>query len=79
MSNPPTMSKQLSASEVRDLRAKHGLTQRQLAALIGASQATVASWESGVRKPSGLACFALSHVSTALIAAGEYTHDGGQP
>ena len=65
--------KQFSPSDVRDLRAKHGLTQRQLAALIGASKSAVASWERGVRTPSGVACFALSHVSTALS---EHTQDG---
>ena len=73
------MPKQLSPSDVRDLRAKHGLTQRQLAALIGASKSAVASWERGVRKPSGVACFALSHVSPGLISGRLYIQDGGQP
>lgn len=36
---------------IRLYREKDGLTQKQLAALLGVSQAAVAMWENGDRKP----------------------------
>lgn len=42
----------LSADEIRRLREGFGLTQGQLAALIGVSDATVTSWETGQTTPN---------------------------
>lgn len=37
---------------IKELRTQHGLTQKQLAALIGVTSRTVERWESGDRVPS---------------------------
>ena len=37
---------------IKELRTKHGLTQKQLAALIGVTTRTVERWEAGDRVPS---------------------------
>lgn len=38
-------------TEIKKLRKQAGWTQTQLAERLGVSQATVASWESGIRRP----------------------------
>lgn len=38
---------------VVSLRARFGLNQHKFAALLGVSRATVASWETGKRRPDG--------------------------
>lgn len=42
------------AELARRARAQTGLTQRAFSAAIGASRATVAAWEAGLREPSPL-------------------------
>ena len=37
---------------IKELRTKHGLTQKQLAELIGVIPRTVERWEAGDRSPS---------------------------
>ena len=37
---------------IREMRTQHGLTQKQLAELIGVTTRTVERWESGDRVPS---------------------------
>ena len=37
---------------IKDQRTKHGLTQKQLAELMGVTTRTVERWESGDRVPS---------------------------
>ena len=43
----------MSPSQVKRIRMILGLTQQQLADIIGASQVSVARWETGVQKPHG--------------------------
>jgi putative transcriptional regulator len=42
-------------TDVKDLRAAYGLSQRQFAALLGISVATLQNWEQGRRLPKGAA------------------------
>ncbi len=37
---------------IKDLREAKGLTQEQLAQLLGVTQGTIAHWESGARTPT---------------------------
>lgn len=39
--------------ERAELRQKGGLTQQELARIVGVSRAAVAQWESGARRPRG--------------------------
>ena len=43
------------AEALRAARAARGITQAEAAANLGVPQPTVAGWESGARKPAGLA------------------------
>lgn len=42
-------------TEIQEIRSKTGLTQKQFAAVLGASLATLRKWEQGTRVPSGAA------------------------
>ena len=44
-----------SASEIKEIRIKHNMTQRLFAEALGVSVKTVESWEAGTNKPSGIA------------------------
>ncbi len=37
---------------LKDLRLQHGLTQNQLAMILGVNQRTVSAWEKGICEPS---------------------------
>lgn len=39
-------------SKIRELRARRGLTQSELASIIGVSRTCISSWECGERSPS---------------------------
>jgi DNA-binding transcriptional regulator YiaG len=43
----------MTARQIVELRRKLGITQRQLAIMIGSTAATVARWETGQHKPRG--------------------------
>jgi DNA-binding transcriptional regulator YiaG len=43
----------VTPKQIKALRSALGLTQEELAAMIGAYQETVARWESGANKPKG--------------------------
>lgn len=45
----------ISASAIREIRAKTGLSQSQFATSIGVSTASMQNWEQGKRKPRGAA------------------------
>jgi len=47
---------------IQFFRKKKGLTQDELADLLGVSRATVARWESGIRLPKGEWLFKLANV-----------------
>jgi len=45
-----------TASEIKDIRQKAGLTQSLFARYLGVSLKTVEAWESGRNQPNGTAC-----------------------
>lgn len=47
---------QYSASEIRSIRIKAGMTQTGFAAFMGVSKKTVEAWEAGKNHPAGAAC-----------------------
>ena len=49
-----------TASEIKDIRLKHNMTQRLFAEALGVSAKTVESWEAGTNRPSGIASRMLS-------------------
>jgi DNA-binding transcriptional regulator YiaG len=53
----------MKPSEVVKLRARLGLTQRQLAEYIGATQVTVSRWETGAHPPRGANLKALKDLA----------------
>ena len=44
-----------TASEIKEIRVRHNMTQRLFAEALGVSIKTVESWEAGINKPSGIA------------------------
>lgn len=52
---------QLQGGEIIAMRKERGLTQAQLAELLGVRQATVSDWEHGKVIPSRLAVLALRY------------------
>jgi DNA-binding transcriptional regulator YiaG len=44
---------EVSAREIHALRQRLGLTQRELARLLGVSESSVSLWEAGRRRPRG--------------------------
>lgn len=53
----------MTGQEVKELRKKRGLTQQELADIIGVDRVTVARWEIGEKKPSNLAKRQLSRLA----------------
>lgn len=51
----PTRIFEMSALDVKRIREKFALSQRQFAALLGISVDTLQNWEQGRRKPRGAA------------------------
>ncbi len=45
----------MQAIEIKELRAKLGLTQEEMARVVGVAYPTIGRWESGKYKPSRLA------------------------
>jgi transcriptional regulator with XRE-family HTH domain len=52
--------------QVSELRRRLGLTQRQLADLLGVTQPAVAAWEAGRRRPTGDAARILERLQRAF-------------
>ena len=44
-----------TASEIKEIRISHNMTQKLFAWALGVSVKTVESWESGINRPSGIA------------------------
>lgn len=53
----------MNGTEIKDIRKKRGLTQQELADIIGVDRVTVARWEIGAKKPSNLAKRQLSRLA----------------
>ena len=55
-----TPIEEFTASEIKDIRKKAGMTQVLFAKYLGVSLKTVEAWEAGRNQPSGAACRMLS-------------------
>lgn len=55
-----TPIEEFTASEIKDIRKKAGMTQVLFAKYLGVSLKTVEAWESGRTRPNGAACRLLS-------------------
>lgn len=51
------------SGEVRSLRRRLGLTQAEMARLMGARQQTISEWETGLYRPRGLSATLLSLIA----------------
>ena len=69
------MIDRLTSEQIRQARHRAGLPQRELAEQIGVTRVAVAQWESGVRVPSALACYALGQALGAEVKRGEVMTD----
>lgn len=47
-------------NKIAELRKEQNLSQRQLAAAIGTSQANLSRWEQGINEPSIMECWRLA-------------------
>ena len=47
-------------NRIAELRKEKGLSQRQLAAQIGTSQANLSRWEQGLNEPSIIECWKIA-------------------
>lgn len=65
---------EFSDVDVQSVRAKTGLSQSQLSALLGVSTATLQNWEQGRRKPTGPARALLTIVNAKPQLALEALH-----
>ena len=54
-------------NKIADLRKEKGLSQRQLAKLIGTSQANLSRWEQGLNLPSVIECWKLAEFFEVTI------------
>jgi len=52
----------MTASEIKELRERLGISQEALARLIGCSHASVYNWERGTYKPTQMAEAALERI-----------------
>ena len=56
------------AEDVRALRERLGMTQRQLADELGVRQQTVSEWETGLYRPRGASARMLRHVAERVAS-----------
>lgn len=54
--------KEFSSKEIKQIRARVGLTQKLFASFLGVSVKTIEAWEEGINKPSGIASRMLSMI-----------------
>jgi len=50
--------------QIKDIRAKLGLTQGLMGGIIGVSTKTIEAWEAGFRRPSGAAMRVIAELDT---------------
>ncbi|HFC97509.1 MAG TPA: XRE family transcriptional regulator [Thermosulfurimonas dismutans] len=62
--------RRLSGEELRAWRKKHGLTQAELAWLLGVSQSAIGKWETGDRKIPPFLSFTLSCLEREFLEGG---------
>lgn len=71
---------------IKNLRGKHGLTQTNLAELLGVSFATINRWENGKAKPTALAwqrilraeCMGMESISTDFVSQAEVVRENSE-
>jgi putative transcriptional regulator len=56
----------MTSDEIRKLRETLGLTQEEFAKKVGAGRVTIARWESGQSKPTGLYLRALEKLQITV-------------
>ncbi len=54
------MERSFADNRIGELRKERGLSQRQLAAAIGTSQANLSRWEQGLNEPSIVECWKIA-------------------
>lgn len=59
----------MEASEIKELRARLGLTQESIAHQLGVSYQTVNRWENGLTKPSNMAIEKLKKLINKKVRA----------
>ena len=69
------LTKDWTGSDVKKMIEEHGITQQQLASILGVRIATVSDWARGVVTPSRLASVALTYLDKDL--AGQLKIRGG--
>ena len=62
--------RRMTGEELRAWRLRHGLTQAELAWLLGVSQSAVGKWETGDRKIPPFLSFTLSCLERELFEEG---------
>ena len=67
MTNFRTAPRQTNDSPIARLRIQRGLTQSQLAAMIGCSTQHISRWETGGRNPGGKSLVALANALQCSI------------
>lgn len=58
---------QILAARLRELRARHGMTQDRVARELGVHESAVSRWENGTRFPTGEDLVALSDLFTVSV------------
>lgn len=70
----PSRAFEFSAMDVKEIRESTGCTQEAFAQMIGASTATIRSWEQGQRHPTGTARVLLGMFKADPAAAQDLLH-----
>ena len=66
--------------QVAEIRERMGLSQTDLAELVGVTQPAVAAWEAGRRRPTGAAGETLERIAAALTGpTRSYGRSRGRP
>ena len=66
----------MTANDIRALRTRHGLTQRELARRLRVDPVTISRWETGTRSPDKHSLERLLRVARRLERGGNPTASG---